>query len=386
MMSIRTGHFFVSTRGESWAGLCFHIVVLVLLHLAIQFGSHTALAQDAAYGAYGLFPGGTTRVLAMGGAAVGLSDDAGAVLYNPAGLSMSRWIFDLAGTTNRVVNREVDFDGDTQLDGLPYDFVFSSLGLRLGPLGIGGGYSQPYNLDFSSNFVANGVTKLLKIESRDLAISWRFWESLSFGMTGHQEKVVLGYKDEAMALDLESQAEAFYLTFGFRYNNDRKIGLGVTYSPERRYNLDESLDTQITPSAEWFHDVVVPAKLVLGGSVKLTGRLMWVGDVDIYYPVKKAFYVGGSSTDPSDQVESDQKVVIHGGFEYQVINNKNIAFVWRGGGYQEPPRLNFSKNRLHYTMGVEVRLGFITLSAAYDQAPDFSNIAQTLGLSLSALN
>ncbi|MBK9039553.1 MAG: hypothetical protein IPL83_10370 [Bdellovibrionales bacterium] len=89
-MSIRTGHFFVFSQAGLWARLCFYIGLLVLLlHLAIQLSSQTALAEDAAYGAYGLFPGGTTRVLAMGGAAVGLSDDAGAVLNNPAGLSMS---------------------------------------------------------------------------------------------------------------------------------------------------------------------------------------------------------------------------------------------------------------------------------------------------------
>lgn len=350
------------------------------------------MAEDVAYGAYGLYPSGTTRVLAMGGAAVGLSDDAGAVLYNPASLSMSHWVVDFASTTNRVVNREVDFDGDNQLDGLPYSILFSSLALRLGSLGWGGGYSQPYSLEFSSDYFAPEVTKVLRIESRDMALSWRFGKSWALGLAIHQELVRLGYKDSLNALDLSSRAEGFYPSIGFRYQNGRKFGLGVRYSPERRYDMDEELDAQIvsylgapSSASEWFHNIVIPAKMTLGGSVRMTGRLIWVGDVDIYAPLRNAIYLGGSSLNWGDQIEERQKIVIHGGFEYAVVNEKNIGFLWRGGGYQEPPRLESSGNRLHYTMGVEIRLGILTFSAAYDQASDFSNIAQAVGLSLSAI-
>jgi len=162
--------------------------------------------------------------------------------------------------------------------------------------------------------------------------------------------------------------------------------LGIVYSPERRYDLNESLDSQIAGGVEWFHDVVIPAKLTLGLSYAPSNNLTWVGDVDFYSEVVNAMYVGGSELDTNDAIDQSQKVVIHGGFEYYALKSKNLDFIWRGGGYQEPPRLTFARSRFHYTMGVEIRWGFITVAAAYDQAGDFSTTAQSVGISFSAIN
>ena len=61
------------------------------LFLICYLCSCALIAQDdPSFGAYGLYPVGSTRTLAMGGAFVGLADDASAIFLNPAGLAKTK--------------------------------------------------------------------------------------------------------------------------------------------------------------------------------------------------------------------------------------------------------------------------------------------------------
>lgn len=348
-----------------------------------------AHAQDVAYGAYGHFPVGSTRVLAMGGAFVGLSDDASAVVTNPAGLSLARYTVDLTGGENRIVNREVFFGTNpNDREGLPYTSVFQAGALRLGPVGFGVGYSVPYALKYSAGGTL-ATERILKIESLDAALSLGVSKAVSFGVTAHTERVRIAYHN-ADGTEPEAKVQMVYPTYGVLFHLDKKAGAGITYTPERRYNVDENLDAQLSGAAtdgvsEWFHDVVIPAKVTLGLSVQSTPKLRWVGDIDIVQPVKNAIFVGGSENDSGDRILEKQQTIMHGGFEFNVLDSKEMDFVWRGGGYREPARMSFSSDRFHFTMGVEARFHFIVVAASYDQAPGFSNVAQSVSVSFGEL-
>ncbi len=123
----------------------------------------------------------------------------------------------------------------------------------------------------------------------------------------------------------------------------------------------------------------------MGLHIQSTSRLRVVGDIDIYQAVKNGIYVGGSKNDPSDKILEEAQTVLHGGFELIVAKTENFDFTWRGGGYHEPKRLAFSEDRFHFTMGVEARFHFLVVAASYDQAPDFSNVTQSIGISVGKI-
>ena len=358
--------------------LKFFYIVLVLLPVLAQAN------DDSAFGAFGLYPTGSTRVLAMGGAFVGLADDASSVISNPAGVSMSRWRFDLQGTTNRVVNREGDINLDGTNDGYPYNFVYTAAAVRFGFLGLGAGYSTPYDAHEDFGGSSSSEQKIL-IESYDVTLSLRFFKNFAIGATLHQERASMSFRDNFYNEQAEDSDEYVYPTAGIIFRPQRKWGIGITYSPERRYAIDDNLNDQLTSTYKWFQDLVIPAKLSLGFSLKMKKRLTIVGDMDIYYLTKDTYLMGSDSFDSSNKFIEKQYPIWHGGFELEVIDRKNIEFIWRGGGYQEPARLVGRSPRFHFTMGVEVRFGFVKFSAAYDQAKDFTSFSQSVGLSISDL-
>ena len=355
-----------------------------LLALTSLLPLESARAQ-VAYGAYGHYPIGDTRVLAMGGAFVGLADDASATVTNPAGLSLAKYAVDLTSGQNRIVNREQVFGTGTQAEGIPYTALFKAGAFRWGPVGLGAAYSVPYDVDYD-----NGGTlpskRGLKVQSLDLALSVGLFKAVSVGVAAASEKVSVSHTD-LTGNKLLSEKEAIHPRVGVLVHVE-KAGFGITYTPERRYDIDEGLDLQLPPgvgTSEWFHDVVIPQKITLGMSVKSSDKLKWVGDIDIYAPVKDAIVVGGSAMDPSDKIIESQKTIMHGGFEYTVLKSPKLGFIWRGGGYNEPKRLETRSDRLHYTMGIEARWWIFVVAASYDQAPDFSNVAQSISVTLGEL-
>jgi hypothetical protein len=90
---------------------------------AVLLGSSSALAQN-----YQLYPVGE-RAAGMGGAYIGLADDASACYYNPAGLAFARYNqFSVSGTAygfSRVVYSDFAFFGNTKAKSAKFDNFFS---------------------------------------------------------------------------------------------------------------------------------------------------------------------------------------------------------------------------------------------------------------------
>ncbi|MCB0390770.1 MAG: hypothetical protein KDD58_05755 [Bdellovibrionales bacterium] len=356
----------------------------IIFLILVMLPAHYLYAQDPAFSAYGHHPTGSTRVLAMGGAFVGLADDASAIITNPAGIALSRWGYDLQSTTNRVVNREGDIDYDGTNDGFPYRFNYTTGALRFKYIGIGVGYSIPYHIKEDFGGSLNSVQEL-KIESYDVALSIRLGKSFSIGSTLHFENVSMSFNDYFNNQSANDKNEIVYPTLGVIFRPNNKIGFGITYSSERRYDVDENLNSNLLSVYNWFQDLVIPAKLNLGLSLQFKKRLRLVGDLDFFYPTGNTYLLGSSSFDTANKIQERQFTLMHGGFEFTVISKKDLEFIWRGGGYQEPARLINAEDRFHFTMGVEIRLGIVKVSAAYDQAKDFTNYSQSIGLSIADL-
>ncbi len=363
------------------------LLFLFLIDLQTSFGA-------TAYGTYGLFPQGSTRVLGMGGAIVGLADDASSLNFNPAGLAMARFKYDFQTSDNRVVNKELITGSATAKVGVPYFINTYSAAFKFGNLAFGGGYSIPYNLETKESIfvlISDIDPPDIRIESFDTFIAYKFTNYLSLGVTLHAERAAMSYKKQSLSATLlESSADQVFPTLGLSFKSTSRSGVGIAYTPGRRYEFTDndtynsSIQTATGLPNVIFRDVAIPGKLTIGGNLRV-GRTNWVVDVDYYEPVKDAVYVNDQSSLTNQKIEEKQQSVLHGGYEIYIIKNRKMDFIWRGGGYREPPRFRSNKDRLHFTMGIEFRWGPIAVAAAYDQSEDFTNTANSISVSIDAL-
>ena len=314
----------------------------------------------------------------MGGAFAGLSDDALAMYSNPAGMVNTRWTYDFSSAENLVINKELDITGDDRKDGLPYSTKSSALALKIGFLSLATGASSPYVVDF--DFGGGTSNYKMKIESLDIAVALELFDGISIGAAQHNEKAVLSFTDSYMVASGSSEAELSTLSYGIAYRYNKSFGFGYSYFPERVF----AVDTTISSAVPWFYDVVIASKSTMGVFWRMRSNLIWVLDVDTVEVPADTYFVGAINAANGLMVNKSYSI-IHGGFEYYVLQSGSMDFIWRGGGYKEPARLVGNEDRLHFTMGVEFRFQAITVSAAYDQAADFSVTSQALNINFSKL-
>jgi len=362
----------------------------------LPFVSPTHSAEER-YGAYGLYPTGSTRVMAMGGAFAGLSDDVSGIGVNPGGLVTGEWSLDGGGNYNTVVNKEADLNGDGTRDGLPYRYFYFAGALNFKSFATGMGLSSPYavELDFESQSGTDTETRNLDlaINGVDLPFSFRLNNHWSAGVTLHFSTLSEGYQYQSKntptnnrSVSTESQSTS--ATYGLTYRPKKsgsRWGFGVAYRTEQTFDVDSSLNSETYNGEQWFHGVVIPAKFVVGVFFKTSDRFLVVLDVDYYEKVSNAVYVG-SELVPSVfnrvEVDSTDQLVAHGGFEWHAIDSQTWDFYYRMGTYREPPRLVGESARQHTTLGFELRLWALVFSASADSATDFINAAGGLGISL----
>lgn len=342
------------------------------------------------YGTYSHAPQGSTRAMALGGAFTGLSDDASGLIYNPAGLNHGAWRFDFGSTFNNTINREADVNRDNTLDGVNFQFNFLAVAGKLGPLTIAIGKSSPFAAELYSRnslFQRAGIS----ISNTDYTLALLLTTKLSIGITQHNSELnenYLTYNNTSY----KSVHFGKYITYGISYRAEKDMGYGLTYTPKMIIDVPDSLN-QVSfngnsTDLNWFRGIALPERYTFGGFFRGSSDLMYIADLDFIRPVENSVLV----ENPFDnqgvynyEVKSKLVQIPHGGIEYTVYSHAKKAFIWRVGSYKEPARISGGKDRFHYTMGVELRIGALVMSASMDESTGFSNSSQSVNIVLGGI-
>lgn len=356
----------------------------LVLILPILTTLAAAQTSNEVYGVYNLYPQGSSRVMGMGGAYAALSDDPTGVVANPAGLAFSPWKFDLSGTFNRVTNREAKTDSRTD-NAIPFNYIQYALALGWGSWSLGVGWSQPFHLETDNLF---GEVSEVNVQSGDVALAKKFGKYFSLGVSYHHELFEHTFESAdpyfyTPKTTVETQGG--YLRAGMNYRS-KKGGLGVVWVQERIYDIDESVNSQLTNHSP-FRDAINPQKVTVGIYANVSSKLMITLDLDTISEVRNGVYAGSgfSGEGTGVAITPKEQTVLHGGIEYEAVKSRSNEVYIRAGGYQEPARLEDSRTRTHYTLGLEARFGPAVLSVAFDQAENFNNTSQGFSLAIGSL-
>jgi len=351
-------------------------------------GATGALAGPAPYGAYSLFSQGSGRVMGMGGVYAATIDDATGVEYNPATTALAKWRVDLGATNNRVDNHDPSSQtySDSQIylsQTQPYSYLFYTGAARLGPLVVGAGYSTPYQFIYSTTSqFSPGVDASIKVTSFDAMIAARLRENFGIGVTGHFEKLSESIKQYDQG-PVEASGTAQSFSVGALYRT-AKGGLGIVYFQGHRIALDSEV-VNPTSLATWFRDVTIPALTTVGGFYRFNEHFIAGVDVD-HFEIPTDAVDAISGLEMSDvPLSTGAKDIVHAGLEWQLIKEKDLNIVLRGGFYTEPGRILNSQSRLHRAYGLMVRFGPATLTVSFDQAAGFNNTTQGFSLALGEI-
>jgi hypothetical protein len=345
------------------------------------------LAPTQYYGAYSHAPQGSARAMALGGAYAGLSDDASGLVYNPAGLAHGNWNFDIGSTANTTLNREADINRDDTADGVIFHFDFLALALRLGRFTVAVGQSSPYATEIYSKSSLNQRAGI-QILNTDLSLAIAVTEKLSIGLTHHDSKLKESYLTYNEQLFEDGRTGA-YSTYGISYRSEKNMGFGFSYTPKTYIDVPSSVNDVTVggfpTTLSWFKGIALPARYTFGGFFKGSSDLMYIADLDFIHPLENSVLVespfdGGSTS--NQEVKPQLVQIPHGGIEYVVYSQAKKAFIWRVGSYKEPARVVGGKDRFHFTMGVELRLGPLVVSASMDETTGFSNSSQSISIVL----
>jgi hypothetical protein len=324
--------------------------------------------------------------MGIGGAYTGLSDDAAGIIYNPAGLPFGDWTFDLGSTLNLNINKEVDVNNDKKEDSVPLKFQFFSAAAHLGPFVFAAGRSSPFSADIYGTSW-NDSRAALRITNNDFLFATKVGSNIALGLTMHQSVLFSDY--QTVNYNWSNEVKGTNYTAGIAYRPERNLGFGLSYTPMQKFEVDPAINQNIGYDSlgqyyGWFKGVVTPERYTLGGFFKASDRLIYAADMDIIKPVENSIFVvnpfSNWSNGTSQTIKTQLVQIPHGGIEYKIVNEKRRGFTWRLGGYREPARSASATDRMHFTMGVELRLGPITVSASMDESSGFTNSSQSTSL------
>lgn len=352
----------------------FLVLVLVTLFLSPQ-------SKGQSYGAYNLYPQGTLRAVGLGGASTALSDNASGIISNPAGLVMSNYSFSVDGSNNPVDNTEQGTGVKSNTD-----FIFAAMAAHLGKnWAVGAGISTPYSFDSGDVFSGSNQRKVT-LNSIDVAIAKKF-DKFSIGVTGRQVTADLEFNESNFSSDTSTfvtssfseKETVIYPTVGISFR-DKSYGLGVSYTPKYKIEVDTTQNSNLTQASTFFRDIEVPAKLSAGIFVQ-NGQFLFIGEVNKYDAPGNSILVESNT----DFLLEEALTVFHIGVEYELISSKKLDVRFRGGFYSEPSRVFQDLSRKHITYGIEARMGPVVIGVSIDQAEDFQNTSQALSVSFGSI-
>ena len=320
-------------------------------NISLAFGLYFMLtaAYASNYGAYNVYPQGSTRAVGMGGGLTALSDDASGILFNPAGLAFGKASFSIDGSNNPVENTELGtaFTNNST-------FQFAAALIRFGDWGLGLGMSSPYVFKGESStfdpitFQARTLEFEVSVVSGDIVLAKKFDRGFSIGVAGHYEMATekLVERDgagTAVSGHKENETNIYPVVgLSFRGNN---YGFGVSYTPLRKIDFDENADSNIG-TRTFYRDIEAPEKFTVGFFYNVNRKLMVSVDLDKIGPPKNSILVGTGITGNSSDTSGDEVAyaesevsILHGGIEYKFVESNANDVTFRIGAYNEPSRV-----------------------------------------------
>ncbi|MGE5499927.1 MAG: OmpP1/FadL family transporter [Syntrophothermus sp.] len=344
------------------------------------------------------------RVTAMGGAFVGLANNASAIYYNPAGITQLNGTYISLGTT--IISPSSTFTGpvgplstESKLKSqifTPSNFYFSqSLGSGLY---VGLGFNDPFGLGttWEDNWVGRYRATETEIQTFNFSpvVAYKVSDQLSVsaGLTVSYANVLIGRMLETTIapdakLELKGNNTAIGYTAGILYKPTENLGFGAAFHSQIKYDMKGDATTTLDPTtpasiAKFLTPnlpkgsitapLTTPMVITVGGSYKASSDLTLVADFE---------YTGWSSYDKltvtfkdfptsagsvSESVRDYQNVyIIRGGAEYMF--NESLAL--RGGLFYDKNPVK--DERLDPTLPDADRIG-LNIGLGYSVTKDLS--------------
>lgn len=304
----------------------------LVLACAVFLGA--ALAPRPCYGQFGgfnaEFAGGGARALSMGGAFIGLADDATASEFNPAGLWQLRRP-EIAGQIIYSHRREeVSLFRQSGVTGMPEfatteedDFIPSFASLVYPTKHVVLGLSEFTNLSFERSWSEQVGLERRRVSSREEAANYALGLTAATGVTDRLSVgATLRYNffryefEDDLAGSEDFRDEAFSANVGVLWRMTRHLHLGLVYkSPQKlegTYAGVVDVDTEL------------PATLGAGVAILPNDRLRLLVDVD---------HIWWSEFDPNttDDFERDNVWRVHAGGEFLAGTWGKSSLYLRGG-------------------------------------------------------
>lgn len=410
--------------------ICFHGMFLVLLIVLLYPVQGYSLDNERWSSGlnFHFYPPGA-RALGMGGAFVGLADDATAAASNPAGIAqLTRMQVAVEG---RYISQDSDknaFHWSAGGQGGPYstssrvdDVTDLSFGGFTTPLfnnylNISIFYDRPLNMSsskYSRQVFANSQTYDQYSNSSDFSMD-EF--GVSVAKSWIDGKLMLGFGISAQRFDMSgtdrwyNQAKVMYESLNMDENavqpavrmgmlvkpiNDLRIGISYTYMPSFGYTVNY-VGNQV---GKYDTDFNMPDNLSGGLAYNIFPN--WVALFELRYvmysQLKDCFYASvvypGDKPATASNYSVDDVVEIHFGTEYILNVIPNVPIALRGGIYYEPSHdLKYSgpgniqshlfdggDSLMHYTLGTGVVL---MNHYQVDVGADLTSESQNVALSM----
>ncbi len=335
-----------------------------LISLALVFAlSTSAFANGLSLNSVG------TRAMGMGGAFVGLANDATALYWNPAGLAgqqSSILVFgsDIVPTaTYKMDLAHIDATTNSKHYISPnafFNYNLGKLSVGLGvyvPAGLGTDWNAtdfgyPEGYDFLSKIGVINISPGVAYQVTD-KFSVGLAVNVYYAMFDMSQPIMVdtdgdGVDDTPFQFSEESTGMGYGATIGLKYNINKMISLGATFRTKTKVTMNGTAKNPAftafnAPESEFDRDVTWPTWIAGGVAIKPNDKLtiaidgqysMWSENKELKATYKNAVWNGAMTSSGGDTFELkwEDALQLRVGAEYLV--SKSVML--RGGYYYDP--------------------------------------------------
>lgn len=340
------------------------------------------LNRTHSYSGWSTAATGDIRSVGMGGAMAGLGDTELAATLNPAGLAMALDNGDFNYSSNQIR------DGYLQSMDTPVGLSTFGIAMTQFPWGFGIAYGSTYREENTYLIPTQpAVLEGLTIQLKELR--------LSVARLMIQNRLTLGASlNFALAEETIGTSSNFSgginVTLGAMYQLEDRFLLGVSYQPGMRFSPGSNLYNKNTSTSGgsdtpaitgFYQPMEIPNQWVFG--------VGWIPN----RLIRGDFTVGIiGSTQQTALLRDDQVLVGENrtvqpklGVAYVFGDFKNTQATVFSGTYLECTRVAGEYNRVHGTLGIEVKFWMLTAGYGVDQAVGYQNHLVSIGMDLFEL-